>query len=159
MPTQVSGRQDITENIELLKLHMDEEKLKLEKIRLFTTFASIIFTLSTIIIGVWSIYKQSNLDFELKTAELILDSKNATGTYNRARALLEIFPEKLDSNFAEKFNPENKNAFNPDLYGGTSYEAKMDVLKLILEYPNQKDDIINMYHIIFPNSNWVENLK
>jgi type II secretory pathway pseudopilin PulG len=117
--------------LEEQKLILEREKVKVEKFKAWSTGGSIIISLLiaalTIGFSAWSQYKQAmtqfavqeqqakaqlelqerqaKAQFELKAAEIVMNTSDPKVTYNKATALLSLFPNRLLSNFAESFDP------------------------------------------------------
>lgn len=125
-------------DLEQRKLEIEEQKLKVERIKAWTGNASIVLSLliagATISVGIWSQYQQSKLQlalqeeqtknqsiiqkqqaesqFELKAAEIVMNSNRPIETLNKAKALQNLFPKHLPDHFAASFDPTtytNKN--------------------------------------------------
>ncbi len=131
------------------------ELLKIERLKAWGTILSILIPLLiaslTFAFNALSEARQRQSDFELKAAELAFDTEGPVGTFNKARALAALFPDKLPTDFAATFDP-NK-------YGVSRSEPRFELLKLITEYPDQKNDIIEMWLKLFPDHTWAEDLK
>ena len=120
--------------LEQQKVRIEEEKLRLQRIRKWLTGASIIIPL---LIGIYTSRAQSRSNFELKAAEIVLNTKTPYGTLSKAKALKKIFPKRLSSNFADSFEPKE--------YLAPSVEAKIEILKVIAEHIEHKQEVIKMW--------------
>ncbi len=109
-------------SLEEKKLEIEKEKLKVERLKAWTTGGSIVISLLiaalTISFGVWSQHKQTmtqidlqdkqaKSQFEIKAAEIVMNTNTPRVTHNKAKALLALFPERLPKNFAESFEAGN----------------------------------------------------
>ena len=63
-----------------------------------------------------------------------------------------MFPERLPANFGDSFDPVQFRA-------GTDPSVKIDLLKMIIDKGNQKEEIIKMWKQLFPADAWIEELK
>lgn len=82
---------------------------------------------------------EANYSFKLKAAEIVMATEKPNATYGRAIALKRLFPEHLGDSFAEGFESTSI---------GTS--PKMDLAKLIIEHPSQRNDIIDFWISSYP---------
>ena len=142
---------------------MENRKLKLEWGKAILIAASIALPL---IGGLYSIHKQvktafaikqveARNSFELKAAELLLNSKTPGQLQAKAKALMKLFPTApLPSNFAESVE-----AFDPDKYSGPSTEWKLELFKVLTEPTRNREVIIKLWKEIFPEDEWIERLS
>jgi hypothetical protein len=143
--------------IEREKIRLENEKLAIERSKTKWTVASIFIPLLigalSIAYSAYSQVQQARYDFELKVAELVMSSENPTGSMNRARAIQALFPERLPDKFAASFDPK--------LYSvpKTSDSSKKELLKLIVEHPDQKQEIIELWSLLFPGDDWILDIK
>lgn len=159
MVTTTDGKQALKEytlKIEQEKLETERAKLELERSKAKWTVASIFVPLLiaalSLAYNTVSQIQQAHNDFELKAAEIVLSTEGPTGALNKARALVALFPGRLSNDFAQSFDPK--------LYMGIkTAEGKMQLLTLISEHPEQKQEIIHMWKQLFPADDWIENLE
>lgn len=136
------------------------EKNRIESLKLMVTGGSILIgfvgTILTIGIGVYSIRSQiknaaeiarnqSDAAFAVKTAEIIMNSRNAFATHSRAKMLQAIFPDQIPEKFAESFDPK-------EFRGGIAIDLKLELLKLIVANPSKEEQIIETFHKLFPDT-------
>jgi hypothetical protein len=50
--------------------------------------------------------QQARNQFEIKAAEIVMNTEGPLGALRKAKALANLFPDRLPSNFAESFDPE-----------------------------------------------------
>jgi len=106
--------------IERRKIELEQEKIKIERSKARWTAISIIVPLIvaaiTVIFGLWNQTKQARIqaeiqaqqarnEFELKAAEMILKTETPLEAHTKARALAEMFPDRLPRDFASSFDP------------------------------------------------------
>jgi len=107
--------------IEREKLQIERERLKLERFKSWWTSASIIIPIvvaaTGIAFSVWSLNQQARTQsaiqaqqaksqFEIKAAEIVMSSEGPIRAHAKAKALAELFPDRLPENFAASFEPE-----------------------------------------------------
>ena len=68
----------------------------------------------TVTFGIWTQYEHARSEFEIKAAEIVLKTENASQARDTAIALSKLFPSRLPENFAESF-PKNLPNFGPDI--------------------------------------------
>jgi hypothetical protein len=119
--------------LERAKVELEGEKLKVEKFKALWTGISIMVPLLVAVItigfGVWSQMKQSQnqfeiqklqaeiqselqrqqarSQFEIKAAEIVMNTETPLGAQTKAKALANMFPDRLPSNFAASFDPDS----------------------------------------------------
>ena len=162
----VSQPQRMENQIEQEKLAFEKEtevrKIYLEIFKAILTATSIALPL---IIGLYSIHKQiktafvlkeveARNSFELKAAELLLNSKTPGQLHAKARALMKLFPTApLPPNFADSVE-----SFKPDEFTGPSIEWKVELFKILVAHPDQKEGAIKLWKQLFPADKWIDNL-
>lgn len=162
----VSQPQRIENQIEQEKLAFEKvteaRKFYLEMSKAILTALSIALPL---IIGLRSINKQiktafalkeveAKNSFELKAAELLLNSKTPGQLHAKARALMKLFPTApLPVDFADSVQ-----SFNPGEFAGPSIEWKLELFKILAAHPDQKDSAIKLWKQLFPADKWIDNL-
>jgi len=107
--------------VEEKKIELEHEKIRTERLRAwyssFSIFGSLFVVAGTVALGIWSQYEQSKLQhslqdrqakaqFELKAAEIVMDTNDPGVTRNKARALQALFPQYLSDNFADSFSAD-----------------------------------------------------
>lgn len=163
--------------LEKLKLQWEQEKaiadrkFELEKIELenrlnfkdIISGVSIIISVLIVIITLWAndqgqikqeesdrnLAKLSaEYDFQLKAAEIVMDSDSATETRNKAIALKRLFGDRLPKNFAENFDIKG--------VGGPNKDKIFDVLA---EHPDNRQQILSDWVTLWPGDrNFIQNL-
>jgi hypothetical protein len=124
----------------------------IELIKAVLMFASIALPL---LYGIYSIKKQARNSFELKTAELLLNSKTPGQLHAKAKVLMKIFRNApLPSDF-----PEVVSAFNPNEISGPSLEWKIELFKMLAEHGERKEDMVQLWKQFFPGDKWIERLN
>ena len=113
------------------RLELECKKVELERIKIWWTGVSIFIPLCiaavTISFSAWSMTQQSKLQleiqtqqvktqsdiqdkqarsqFELKAAEIAMNSQTPFEAQTKAKAMANIFPDRLPTSFAESFDP------------------------------------------------------
>jgi hypothetical protein len=143
------------DDLEERKLALEKEKLRVERKKLWLMPLSFITPVAiagaTIIFGFWSHHERAQADFDLKTAEIIMNSSTASGTRNRAKALAALFPNRVSPNFADSFTPSD--------FGAPSIARQEKLLQLVVEHPERKAEIIAMWKRLFPRDTWADSLQ
>jgi len=131
-------------------LQIEYEKLRMEKLKAWLTGLSIFIPALIAIISIsWQMKNASKLKqsdtktaFQLKAAEIVLNSASPAAARNRAEVLRQLFPEYLPSDFAK--------SFDSTILPGTRKQDKLEFLKLISQYPSLKKEIIKTWKKLFP---------
>lgn len=96
-------------------------------------------------------------EFEVKVAEIVMNTHGPFEARGRAVALREIFASRLGKEFARNFNPEDATD-----KGTTTNDAevasKKELLKLIAEHPGDRQQIIRTWRSLFPGDTWIRPL-
>lgn len=95
---RIEELQNVSE-LEKMKLRLEYYKSKSTLISIVVSFLAII---STIIVNMVLEEKRAKIDFELKTIEIIMNSKNPVEAINKQIVLQELFPNRVSINLAEK---------------------------------------------------------
>lgn len=150
--------------IELEKLKFQEKQMILEVKKTFWTSLSIAISF---IIGALSIttssinsiiqrnvqlkqteiqnsaqLKQSEAQFNLKVAEIIMNTNSTITIQNRAKILSTIFNKYLPKDFGKQFNPYDYKNPNND----KNIDIKLELLKLISSNSSKKDEILSIWN-------------
>ena len=145
--------------IEQAKLHLEEERLKDERKYRVLTILSIFIPLLTIAITIasnfWSQNKQAEIDFVLRSVEVVINSDDPAEADNKLKALQYLFPDQLPDDFGSVLDNFEPNDFS----GGPSYENKMNFLNLMANSEASKDDVLEMYKKLFPDSLIIEAIE
>jgi hypothetical protein len=157
---------DREEAIEREKLTLEREKLKLERFKAWWTGMSVLVSVligaTTIWFGVWTQRKTAELQlevqrqsaqaqFEIKAAEIAMNTDNPDVTKGKSIALTQLFPNRLTPAFAKQFENE---AFAPD-----EIASKKELLRLLATKPDQRAQIIKDWGRLFPGDQWIAALK
>jgi hypothetical protein len=100
-------------------------------------------------------WQQGRQDFELQAAEIIMTSESPTEAEAKARALYNLFPNRLSSGFPDSFRSQD--------YSGPSEDVirtrKMELLKLLAEYPSERETILKAWQQAFPEDTWAKDIQ
>jgi hypothetical protein len=151
-----------SESLENKKDDLDYQRFQLEKrknisdiVLAWVTTLSLIFgvviPLITIAVNVNSQTKQARHEFELKAAEIVMNTTGPTGTLNRAKAMANMFPDRLPSNFAASFDPK-------EYTGDNTNTPKKELIQLLVEHPDQRAKIIETWKKLFPDHEWINDV-
>ena len=143
-------------SLEQQKLELEREKLKLERFKAVWTSLSIILPL---LIAAATIYfnsrgqaAQARADFKLKAAEIVMNTSGPSEARGKAQALTALFPDEIPADFAQGFESLDVGSRKMS----TSQKALLD---LIVEHPDQRNEIIDMWLAVAPFDTWAENLR
>lgn len=94
------------DSLEKIKLKMDFERIRIERLRTWLTVISIVIPLLlgviTVFYGVWSENERAKTNFEIKAVEIVLGAESPTIATHKAIVLYELFPDHLPKNFKDK---------------------------------------------------------
>jgi hypothetical protein len=99
--------------------------------------------------------QQAQAEFELKAADIVMASDSAAGTYNKARAMRALFPNRLPLDFADSFNPSDFTSSNE----AGVVQSKKELLNLLADHPSERQQIIDTWKYLFPDDEWVKDLE
>src|SRR5215213_6849236 len=99
--------------------------------------------------------QQAQAAFELKAAEIVMASDNVAVTYNKARAMRALYPNRLPPDFAGSFNPSDFTSSNE----AGVVQSKKELLNLLADHPSERQQIIDTWKHFFPEDEWVKNLE
>jgi hypothetical protein len=92
---------------------------------------------------VWAVRRQAKTEFELKAAEIVMNSYSPIAAKNRAKLLQSMFKRTLPRDFAERFDP--------NYFPGTRlYEMKMKLFEMLAQNPTKKEELISLWRKLFP---------
>lgn len=97
-----------------------------------------------ILIGIYTLRAQSVHAFELKAAEIVMGASNPGAIKRKAEILKEIFPTRLSKDFVKLYDPAEYTFVGPNI------SSKMELLKLLIEHPDQHDAILELWTRMFP---------
>jgi hypothetical protein len=83
------------------------------------------------------------LQFQLKAAEIALSAPDSGQVKQKAEALTQMFPKRLPEGWADRLDP-NRFRFGP------GRESRLELLKILAEYPNQRASILKIWGYFFP---------
>src|SRR6185503_6008486 len=137
------------------KLELEEKKLEVDKSIALWTRIPILVTLLvgiiTIWVSIWSQRQQAKNAFDVKVAEIIMDSSGPSETLNRAKALSRLFPDRVSEEFTKSFKPS-------EIGGGISNERKIELLKMLIQDRENRPEILRMWNTIYPSDTWLKAL-
>ena len=101
------------------------------------------------------------LHFQLKTAEIVMDSRDTDMATRKAEFLLTLFPERASRTLKDLKDILRRGSLP---YFGPSMERREELLRLLAQYPESRRDIIRAWEILFPwsvtgSNPWFESLK
>lgn len=122
------------------------EMLRIEKVKAIGTIIAIVVPLlvgaTTLVFGLITLKSQSKTAFEIKAAELIMQSPTPWVAEKRVDVLSQIFPERLKG---------LKQSFKPEEFPGIRlHEMKMELIRVLAEQPNQRESIKDDWKKEFP---------
>jgi hypothetical protein len=150
---------DEDNELERDKLAFEREKFieiqKLEKIKAVLLFIPLIAAIMTIAYNIHSDNQEAKMNFELKSAEIVMDAKGPEETYYKAQALKTLFKGSLPDNFAEGFNSDDASLGTTDASGD-----KNEFLKLVIQDNKySKDEIVKFWGVLYPADRvWLEDI-
>jgi hypothetical protein len=153
--------------LEQQKFEFDKEmeirKHALEKSKAILTAGSIALPL---IFGLYSINRQIKLarsereiearnSFELKAADLLLNSKTPGQLHAKAKALMKLFPNApLPTGFADSVK-----SFDPAEFAGPGTDWKIELFRLLAAPNANKQEVIKLWRQLFPGDTWIDRLN
>ncbi len=144
-------------SLEIERLKLERERVKIEWFKAWWTGFSILIPLliaaGTLYFNAKSQQEQARVDFKLKAVEITLNASSPTEAKNKAEAMAKLFPNDLPADFAKNFDVTE--------YGAPKIsDSKKALLTLIIEHPEQRNEIIDMWIAIAPyDEAWAEKLK
>ncbi len=152
----------------LFNRRIEVEKLEVERMKAWITGASLMVPLMvaaiTFALGVRNQNQQARLQreaqeaneraqFEIKAAELVMDANGPVGSKNKARALLQLFPNRLPADFVESFDPEDFTGPKVE-----SYEAKKIFFEVASSHIKDIPSLVILWKQLFPTDTWPKRL-
>lgn len=158
--------------IERERLQLEQQKLRDERRRTLLTAGSIFVPLLiaalTFFYHIVALHQQVELahqqaelarelqvaeaqaTFALKAAEIVMDTQTPSAAKNRARALADLFPDRLPLDFPITFQISDA-----DVYGGSPpLEARIELFRALVEYPDRALEIHGLWSDAFPPEGW-----
>jgi hypothetical protein len=144
--------------------------LELENNKLWATFLSVFVPIALAVIAyfVQACFRRreeasefaarrsdETLQFQLKAAEILMNSRDAIQAHRKAQFLVLLFRDKLS-----QLEADFKKADLPHF--GRTVEMREEFLKLFLQYPEARGDLREAWEILFPwdgNPQWQEQQK
>jgi hypothetical protein len=137
------------------QLDVEEKKLRVENRKLWFSTGSIVIPLLVVAATIyWNTLAQESANqaaFELKVAEVILDTRTVTEARNRAKGLAALFPTRLPADFSNRLQGLSEKLQRPyvmdkralrDLLIATPKERRKEVLDLWLMFnPEDKNQL------------------
>jgi hypothetical protein len=88
-------------------------------------------------------------------AELVINAKNPGEAHATAEALEDPFSDRLKDEFGGEFRPGNYG-----IEGDPATDSKLELLKLTIGNPKQKQEIIDRWIKLFPgDKKWADLLR
>jgi len=155
--------------LERERLTFDREKYErdhaLERMKALGTIGSVAVPL---LLAIWAYVIQQNLrrrdealQFQLKTAEIVMDSRDTDQARSKAALLTSLFPDRL-GNLKDMLSKDKDKDKDPLPYFGPSMERREELLRMLAQYPESRGDLIRAWEILFPwslKASWFESLK
>ena len=88
--------------------------------------------------------RQKQADFQLKAAELVLNSRNPAMAKGRAALLTNLYPEQIDFRFRNKLD-------RIDFPGALGQEIRMEVFKQLASKYSNPADVAKLFFVAFPD--------
>jgi hypothetical protein len=138
------------EEIELVKLDYKEKheayKNKAAKwiARYGTTLAILVPLLiaaGTILAGYFSAKRAAQESFDLKIAELVMNSSSPIEMQAKAQSLATLFPDKIDATALANYEPTKFSVTNP--------ERQKELLDLLVAHPERKAEIVALWNAFY----------
>ena len=147
--------------LERERLAFDKEKYQrdhaLERKKAFGTIASLAVPLVAAVVAyvlqLFSRRHDATLQFQLKAAELVMDSRDTEQARSKAEFLTRLFPGRVGAIATGK---------EPLPYFGPTMERREELLRLLAQYPETRGDIVRAWEILFPwneKHDWFQKLK
>jgi hypothetical protein len=130
---------------------LEYRKLRLEWVKAILTAIAIAAPLG---FGFRSLKKQAQTSFELKAAELLLNSKTPGQLEAKAKVLLRMFAGRLPKDFQTAVGD-----FKSEEFSGPGQEWKLELFKALNSPQTTRQEVIEIWKKIFPNDSWIERLK
>jgi len=88
-----------------------------------------------------------------------MNTQNPFEAANKAKALDALFPDRLPHDFAASFEPEDYGTPPPNSSVKSIIESKKELMRMLIDHREQKQEIIQMWMQLFPGDMWVNDLK
>jgi hypothetical protein len=134
----------------------ERKKLVVEWARAAGIVVPLIVVTVTVIFGLIREHQKEDADFQVKAAEIVMNSQTPAEAKAKAEALKIFFDQHFKRDFAATFVAEKftNSRYDPD------YEAKLELLRMVLQNPRQKQEIVERWVKVFPNyAEWANALK
>jgi hypothetical protein len=151
--------------IDQQKLALERDKLELERAKLaaeirdkerslYVSWIQVLIAVLAIGTPIWLAYIQSRtetkrrredevLQFQLKAAEIALDTTESSLAVGKAAALKALFPDRLPDGFASSLDQKN-------ISFGPGREMRLQFLKILAEHPDNREFLADVWGIMWP---------
>lgn len=134
-------------DIEDRKADIEEEKARWTALSILVP---VVLGFATLYWQARTAYKLKEIEWELKAAEVVLNSKSTKAGEERLRALRMLFPHRIDQKFTEAFD---ENAFK--LPGMAYQEKKLELFKAMSANPEKSKEIFRLYAMFYADEDLV----
>jgi hypothetical protein len=145
-------------NLEREKLDIEQKKLDLERLKVeieqsnsrwikVPVFITLLVAAITVWVNIWSQRQQARNAFDIKAAEIIMNSKVPDEVTRKAEVISSLFPNRVTKKFAKSFNPSN-------YYEAMGPDRRADFIKLLIENWELREEIISMYSLAYNQDPW-----
>ena len=132
---------DLEQEVEAKKIEIDRNKAKWTA---YSIMASVLAACLTIIGSAVLQYQSAKTQFELKAAELILQTNDPSVTAIKAQEFGFLFHDKMP----EKWD-RARETFQAERYYTESDDLKSEIAKLLIEHPDRRSEIACVYGRLF----------
>ena len=148
---------------DMARIKLERERLEFDKFnenrkaqyQIIATVLTIASILIPMLLGIYAVRSQvssayelkrieSENDFALKSAEIVMSARNPFGVRKKAEVLLDLFKGRLPENFVASFDP------GKHVHVGPSDESKLVLLKLIVSNMEKEQEILRLWGRMFP---------
>jgi len=129
--------------IEREKLQIERAKLKIERSKAWWSGVPILAVAATIGFGIWQQHQQARTEFELKTAEIVMNTDNPDVTRNKATALIGLFPGELPADLPKRVDP--------DKFAVDQTDLSSDLFDVISAHMTDAPAILALWRIVHPD--------
>jgi hypothetical protein len=130
--------------LERQRVDLERQKMKWSAIALGIPLLVAAVSFAATVVGQ---ARQARAQFQLKAAELVINTDDPFMAESRARALLELFPDQMGPTFGERFAGDN--------YMGTNFNDRIKIAAQVIEHPEKRDEILRTYLRVFENDAWL----
>lgn len=145
-------------SLEREKLSIEREKLEVERIKAkwnaIAVVVPLLAAILTVAFGLWTHNQQAESQFEIKVAEIVMQSGSPMEALGRAQAFMAMFPDRLPKDFAKPFDPQE---FTNQETGVP--ESKKEFLILLADKGLTKEEIVKIWKHLFPGDEWMKDFS